>query len=148
MKKNKYYRDPKPAADLLESRPFKRVMHRAKHLMAIDEVIRDTLGPEIATHCRCADYANGTLHLAVDNSSWTTKLRFAELDLLEALRLHSTLSYVKRIKCRVQVTDPAKPSASVTIKRSISPRSKEHIRQMSESISDEALKKALLKLGQ
>ncbi|MFT3741503.1 MAG: DciA family protein [Gammaproteobacteria bacterium] len=101
---------------------------------------------EYRQHCYPVKYENSHLYLESQQPEWVLRLRFDEKVLVKALGIYSEFRGITRVICTVNPL-MVKSQPAIRKPNPISASSARLIQEMAGDVKDEALKKALLKLG-
>ena len=88
---------------LSKSTVLQNLLNKTNELQYLSKIFAICLEEKLAKHCRIAkmDLENKTLHVAVDNPTWATKLRYVLPDVLKNLRTQPEFKNIKSIKYSV-----------------------------------------------
>ena len=138
---------PIKICDLLTSNSqiLGQTLHHARLLAHINRKLQALLNPSLARHCIVANYANGILTLQTDSGSWATRLRYALPALRDALQQLPELDALKQIE--VRIAPRSEPHTQTAQRPTLTPQSREIIRQCSAAIDDPGLRNALERLA-
>lgn len=120
---------------------------QTRRLRQLTRLVRTELEGGLAGHCQVAGFRPPALTLVADSPAWATRLRFQSKPLVRQLKRKykefQALEYIEvRIyPSRLQPKSPPPPA------RRISRAAADNIVAMAESIGDEPLREALLKLA-
>ena len=114
--------------------------------MALDALFREQLPDALKTHCRVLSVRDNTLVLAADSPVWAARLRFHTTQLVKQL---NRLQTVKLRTVRIRVRPPEPPQSEKRCYRAKLPGKTGSIalRQAADTVSEPALKSALLRLA-
>jgi len=142
MKKSKQ----QPIADILNKSSFTlgNLRHKVVELVRFNERLQAVLPEGLRPHCQAANYRDQKLIVLCDSAAWSTRLRFMEHDLLKKLKTEDHFT-IKSIQCIVRQT-PASQEEQFWEATPISGESRTHIKRLADSMEDNDLKMALLKL--
>jgi len=114
--------------------------------MALDALFSAQLPEPLKGHCRVLSVRDNTLVLAADSPVWAARLRFHTTQLVKQLNRQQT---VKLRTVRVRVRPPERPRAEQVGYRAKPPGKAGLValRQTAVTVSDPALKSALLRLA-
>jgi hypothetical protein len=116
---------------------------RVKWLDALDQLLRQSLPPELASRCRLANFRAGRLVFLVDTAALSTRLRLHTPPLLEAARKAGLDASTLTVK--VATMQPVPPDA--TPRTPLSPAAGKTLRATADSIEDPELRAQLLRLA-
>lgn len=118
---------------------------KAKWLLTVNDALHLCLGPEIAHYYQVANFHQGTLVIFVPTGSWRMRLQFLQTQILKELQARYPEIKLLEIKIKPNHPEQQNPfSASALI---LSDQSRAIIEQTAHTITDESLKKALLRLA-
>ena len=118
---------------------------RAQMLGRLDQVLRQTLPPAMATQCRMANVEKDKLVFLVSSPVWKNKLRLMADVLLDAAAAagHPARALVVKV-----VPDLASaPVAAAPVGKPLSQAVRESLRATAQSVNDPDLRAQLLKLA-
>lgn len=131
---------------------LKEMVNHAKKLDELKPVFNHLIGAKLASHCTIANYKDDTtLVLAIDSSSWLSKIRYQSGDIINELQKHPAFCCLKKIECFVDRDNIVPKKAEPTKQREVIPMSKESkklVKNAALAVKDKNLKKALLKLAE
>ncbi len=115
-------------------------------LRRLEDKLLAYLGPPLNTHCTLANFANDTLTLLGDSSTWAARLRYAAPEILYYLQNECKLSSLKTV--RIKVMPPAGSGRRSPRERpAISAASARHLAEVATSMRDNDLQKSLFRLA-
>ncbi len=120
---------------------------QTRELKRLTRLLRAELDNSLAPHCHVAHLTPSRLTIVVDSPAWSTRLRFQSAGLLRQLsKKHNILQGVNNIDVKVY---PARMQrrAPPSIPRHISPEAADVLTNMANSLDEQALKQALLRLA-
>lgn len=85
----------------------------ARRIAALNETLSPALGPDLAAHCRVADFRDARLVLLADSPAWATRLRYHTNTLCEQF----TTAGVPVRELRVIVRPPSAPAPEPAARR-------------------------------
>lgn len=122
------------------------IMDHAHNLEHLSSLLERHLASSLYTHCRVANYRDKTLVIVTDSPVWSTRLRYELPRLRSELRREPELRELRDIRIRIAPTavhipqEPPRP-------RPISSQSAAILRTVAETIPDNRLRAALLRLS-
>lgn len=137
---------PLRIAKVIGGSPQARLLQRARALMALDGLLAELLPAPLNEHCHVLNVRDATLVLAADSPVWAARLRFHSAQLVKQLCERQTVT-VRTVRIRVRSPqrgyrqDNPRPAARP------SARGSAMIRKAAETVSDDNLKSALLRLA-
>lgn len=144
--------DPKAPLTVLakESNELNAVLKKAMLLARIEAVLMPLLPKTLAKHCQVANAINDTITILVNSGSNATELRFLSEGLCQQFKSLPELSPYATllIKVRPPLAPSQKRQQQAVVRRPACPPSEdslEAIKEAAEGISDERLRKALLR---
>lgn len=141
---------PKKINKLLQSKNsgIATLLTEARKLEFLNNILLDLLPAPLPLHCHLAKIHNNTLVIVVDSPGWSTRLRYCIPDLLAKLKHHSHFFIpVKRIEIKVHPKWQTKTHSAGLKPRRISAQTSQCLKETANSIGNEAIKQALLKLA-
>jgi hypothetical protein len=120
--------------------------HRAR-LERAGALVGASLPAPLNRHCRVANLSHGVLLLHVDATAWITRLRFHSPRLLDALRRHPELGIVREIQFRTAPVAERHVSPPDPRRRELPAAAAAHLRAAASTLSEPALRAALLRLA-
>lgn len=143
-------KSPKKINKLLQSKNsgIAALITEARKLEFLNNILLDLLPAPLPLHCHLAKINNTTLVIVVDSASWSARLRYSIPDLLAKLKHHSQFFIpIKNIEIKVNPKwDLNTHHVSLKADR-ISAKTAQCLKETANSIENEAIKKALLKLA-
>ena len=125
-----------------------KLIDKVNRLHAVNQYLHDILEPNLVKHCKTANIKGHQLILITDTAAWATRLRYITPDLIKILRKKIELKEIETIHCVISpknfTVESEKPTAQT--KPFISDKNIRLLKSVAESIHEETLKKALLKL--
>ena len=120
------------------------LIQRAQMLGRLDQVLRQTLPPAMANHCRMANVDKDQLVFLVSAPVWKNKLRLMADALLDAAAAagHPARALVVKV-----VPDFAAPSPAASVGKPLSEAVRDSLRTTAQSVNDPDLRAQLLKLA-
>ena len=120
------------------------LIQRARMLGRLDQVLRQTLPPAMANHCRMANVDKDKLVFLVSAPVWKSKLRLMADVLLDAAAAagHPARALVVKV-----VPDLAAPSPGAPAGKPLSQAVRDSLRATAQSVNDPDLRAQLLKLA-
>jgi len=121
---------------------------QAQKLEFLNNKLLDLLPAPLPLHCHLAKINNNTLVIVVDSPTWSTRLRYSIPDLLAKLKHQSHYFIaVKNIDIKVNPKWNSKTVHRVLKPKPISAETAKCLKETANSIENETVKKALLKLA-
>lgn len=105
-----------------------------------------SLAPNLAKHCRIADYRNGELKVYADSATWLTQLRYQQAEVIEKLKNNAEFRAVKHLSISV-LPKEAPPQAKPKHVAPLSEGTKHLLQKLASCTEDEKLANALQKLS-
>lgn len=146
-------KDVKKADQFLqtEGTELQGLLRKVMQLSAIQTKLRTYLHPDIFQYCQVGNYAQGVLTLITANGSVATQIRFQGPDLIRKFKEDNVLKAIREIQCKVrpyhQASPPTPDNTPVQKMNLLSQESANHVRAIAESMTDEKLREAMLKLA-
>lgn len=137
---------PKPLQQLLDGKHLRAIVKKAQQLERINQFLWELLEPELSNHCLVINFNNGYLTIAVDAAAWLVRLKFLAPQLIPALRQHALLTELRQFQFHIQPPNVEKPKPYWK-KTALPAEHAKMITEIAEHISDDKLRKALLKLA-
>ena len=122
------------------------LVRRAEMLGQLQSVVAQALDPELAAHCRAANLADGRLTFITTSSIWATRLRFESTKLLDRFRDIPLTRTVRQISVKVSPFSLAWEAKNRPI-RPLSAASASLLRDVADTVTDPALRSALMRLS-
>jgi len=114
----------------------------------LNNILLDLLPTPLPLHCHFGKINNDTLVIIVDSPTWSARLRYSIPDLLAKLKRHSQFFIpIKKIEIKVVPKWQSKIPEKVQKPRPISTSTANCLKETANSIENNAIKKALLKLA-
>ncbi|OGO95478.1 MAG: hypothetical protein A3F41_02095 [Coxiella sp. RIFCSPHIGHO2_12_FULL_44_14] len=140
--------DPKPLAELLQSRALQSLLHKTQQITETNQLWQQALAVELRPHCHIMNITQHALVVEVDSATWATRVHYLSDFLLEELQKKLPyLSSVTKIHCRVRPTKTTSHHSPPS-PRPISRNTVGLIQTTAHIIQHPALKAALLRLAQ
>jgi hypothetical protein len=120
-------------------------LERMEQVRQLEHCIRFFLPEPLKSHCWPSGIQGKELVLITDNSTWATQLRYQQHQILKQVNSDLNLD-LKKLRVRIS-------SRNIKIRKTLPPRkmsqkSAELIMQGARSVSDRALREALLRLAE
>ncbi len=141
---------PKQINKLLQSKKsgFAALITEARKLEFLNSILLDLLPAPLPLHCHLAKLNNKTLIIVADSAIWSARLRYSIPDLLAKLKHHSQFFIpIKNIEIKVNPKWHSKAKHMALKPKRISAKTSKCLRETANSIENEEIKKALLKLA-
>ena len=141
---------PKQINKLLQNKNsgFASLITEAKKLEFLNNKLLDLLPTPLAMHCRLVKVSSATLVIVVDSAIWSSRLRYSIPDLLAKLKHHSHFFIsIKNIEIKVNPKLHIRQNSIKQKPKRISPKTSNCLKHTANSIENEKIKKALLKLA-
>lgn len=136
----------KSASDYLQG--LGSIIQQVGQLKELNQHFKQYIAPEIAEYCFVTRLVNHKLTVLTASGSIATQIRFESFDLLRKFKGDAVLKEVKQIETKVRPQQAPGGSHKKTKKvAKLSTASSEIIESIAESIDDEKLKKALLRIA-
>jgi len=120
----------------------------ARKLEFLNGKLLDLLPAPLPLHCQLAKIDGSTLVIIVDSPSWSARLRYSIPDLLAKLKHHSQFFIpIKNIEIKVHPKWHTKAYQTPLKPKPISKSTSKCLIETANSIENEAIRKALLKLA-
>jgi len=119
-------------------------------LRRLTNILRKLLESSLAEHCYVGNIEQDTLVILADTAARASKLRFHTTQLLEALPATDTaFSGIKFIKVKVlnQHSELSAPQSEAQTGPKMNEENADYIRTLADSVDDEPLHNALLRLA-
>lgn len=124
------------------------LISEAKKLEFLNNKLLDLLPAPLPLHCHLARIDREMLVIVVDSPSWSARLRYSIPDLLAKLKHHSQFFIpIKQIEIKVHPKWRTKTYQTPLKPKPISKSTSKCLSETANSIENEAIKKALLKLA-
>ena len=123
-----------------------KLMQHIVFLKGLEQKLDAFLGSTLNKHCRIANYANNTLVLHADTPSWASKIRLNTPQILHYLQKECNLVSLKTIRIRV-IPAPVQAAMLPDKRWKLDKHTANLISQFALSVTDEALKRSLLKIS-
>ncbi len=94
--------DPSTITELLEHRRLSFMVQRARHLIALEDLLKQYLPDSLQNQVKIMNINFDQLVLAVTSGAVATALRFYHVSVLEGVRLQSRYHQVKKIITKVR----------------------------------------------
>lgn len=120
---------------------LKNLLDQAEKNIKLQKIFNEMIDSSLKGLVHVATFSEGCLTVIADNASIATRLRFVENELISQLRSFSEFKTIQKIKCKVRPTSAEAPTK--TVERHISSDNAQLLKQASEHIKDERIKKAL-----
>ncbi len=92
--------DPKIIDACLNSGVLQQIVSKARNLSTLNQILKEILPKEVATHCRVINFDGPTLILEADSATWATRVRYLSAELTEQFLLRG--KEINKIECRVK----------------------------------------------
>lgn len=115
------------------------------HIQQLQNHIRSELGHPLSDHLSVVNFNQQTLTIHTDSPAWAAKLRFNIQNILKIARQKCGLTELRSV--RVKVIIPEFDTPATNRRLSISEDTAHMILKTSESINDDSLRTALLRLS-
>lgn len=141
---------PKQINKLLKSKNsgIAGLITQAQKLEFLNNKLLDLLPAPLPLHCHLAKIDGQTLVIIVDSPSWSARLRYSIPDLITKLKHHSQFFIpIKNIEIKVHPKWHTKPYHIPLKPRPISKETSKCLKETADSIENEAIKKALIRLA-
>lgn len=127
---------------------FAEIHQRIAHIQTIQQKLKSILPPPLCDHFVVANISRATLVLHTDSPAWAAKLRFSTPEILRCVQKPGTTQSDSPKSLRIKVV-PVSPKADLPREKiRLSATNRLLIKQTANSISDPALRAALLRLSQ
>lgn len=139
-------------ADILTISPIlSQIVNKVDQLAKLNRIVHQNCDPELAKHCRVANYRDGILILTTYSSAAGHLLRFAKSDLLTALRKMPEWCHLKSIKIHVRPSQQdereTSPITQTTPEVRLPQRIAKDLKETALNIDYQPLQQALLRLS-
>lgn len=125
---------------------FQFLLNEVQLLQHLQKILIQVLEPAVANKCWIVEFKNNKLILELENQALSTRLRFQSMELLKSLKIYAEFKDLKKIEFRVKIfSNPYKREAPQP--QRIPDESLEILKKTAESIEDETLRNALLRLA-
>lgn len=122
------------------------IFAHAKKIISLNEEVKKNLPENLAKNCKVGDFRQGSLVLNTSNAIWATELRFYLPTLRDKLRKSSNFYNLANIKIIV-LNDGDAIKVKNKVKRELSPKARELLKNAGDECNYPPLKKALYKLA-
>jgi len=138
--------NPLQINNLLGRSQYSRLVSQTRVLTALEKLLQELLPEPLKAHCHLLAIREETLVLAADSPVWAARLRFHAPQLVKQLSRSQT---VKLRTVRIRVRPPARRIPTECRKTTIhrSKNSTAALQQVAQTVSDQGLKTALLRLA-
>ena len=120
---------------------------RTKQLSYLNQVLRQQLEPDLATHCYIGNVDQDYLVILVDSAAWASKLRFYSQNLLPQLQAaHQIFSQIQQIRVKVLSQSVSAPEPEYQ-KPQMNKENAKGLTTLAESVDDPNLQAALARLA-
>jgi len=139
---------PKSIQSLLDtSGHIDKISRKINRLSKINAIVTEHLSAPINQHIHVANLERDQLVLHIDSSSWASLLRLQIPGLIEQLKQHHGLATLNNIRIKVKPVTVNQTITKQLRQAQLSTQSSNIIRDYANSISDQTLKTALLRLA-
>jgi len=141
---------PRQINKLLQSKNSRvaALITEARKLEYLNNILLDLLPSPLPHHCHLAKMNGNKLVIVVDSPTWSARLRYSIPELLAKLKHHSQFFIpIKNIEIKVNPQWQSKPNHVALKPKRISSGTSKCLKETANSIENEAIKKALLKLA-
>lgn len=99
--------DPQPLRGILNGNSLHHIIQKAKLLMALNQIFKEILSPELSSFCQVLNLNQGTLIIESTNGAVATRLRYLHHQILNELKNHKNLPTIESLSIKVKaVTEP------------------------------------------
>ena len=143
-------RKPKPGSAWLNRTLSANILQKAKLLYRINQQLKKTLPAPINQHCWLMDWTKEELTFGVDAAEWLMHIRAREPDLKIYVTQQIKIPFIIKVRYLVRPkmnTILANQSTSKRIASKISIKNRSLLQTIANTISDEKLKVAMLRLA-
>lgn len=123
------------------------ILQQARKLRAITAVLSEQLPEYIRAHCQAGYLDEKYLVLIVDNSAWATQLRYLVPQLKKQLIQNGLLNEQQAVRIKVVHEVSSKRLSTLPPPLPLSRNNAALLRNTADSMADDELKSALLKLS-
>lgn len=134
----------KSLTELLSSPSFQTYLAKQAKVARLNAIFGGALHYNWVKDCQIANFENGLLVLIVTNASWATQIRFATPQIIEKLRMNREFDSLREIKCKIIHKQPV---ATPPARKTLSESTKTLIFETAQTMTNTALKEALLRLS-
>ncbi|MBN1684572.1 MAG: DUF721 domain-containing protein [Gammaproteobacteria bacterium] len=123
---------------------------QSSHLEQLNQIFRKTLPKAFSKHCRVANYDEKKLKVIADTPAWSTKIHYLVPDLMKKLQPFKEFSNIEAIECITRPQESFSNSKLQKIEKNrleLSPKTKQLLKNLSQSTKDKNLKAALQKIS-
>jgi len=141
---------PRQINKLLYSKHSKvaALITEARKTEFLNGIVLDLLPAPLPLHCQLAKISNNTLVIMTDSPTWSARLRYSIPDLLAKLKHHSQYFIpIKKIEIKVDPKWHRKAYQERAKPKRISAKTSKCLEDTANSIENEVIRKALLKLA-
>lgn len=129
-----------------------QIVHKVDQLAKLNRIVHQKCDPELAKHCRVANYRDGILVLTTNSPAMGHLLRFAKSTLLTELRSLPEWCHLKSIKIHVRPNPldakEISPTVNTLPKPTLPLRIAKDLKETALNISYQPLQQALLRLSE
>lgn len=144
----------KPVSDLLQPkhRDLQTLLSKVKAIETLNDTLRPLLDPALQNYCRVANLSNGVLIVLSANAAAASELRYQAADVIKKLHKNHALKHIREIQVKVRPAQPVNVMRGPVTKApqkpaNLSPESAEILIAMAETIEDETLREAMLRIA-
>lgn len=135
-----------PLSQHIQQAPwFSQLLIYIRQMQHLQYLFASVCDSQLAQQCQVATLKNDTLYIHVSSTSWATRLRYCTSELIKALQGFEEFKSIKALKILIRTPDKKINATHAPIP--ISQESATFLTQIANTIEDEALKEALLKLA-
>ncbi len=124
-----------------------QVLQQAKQLRAITQALHEQLPESAHPHCQVCYLNASHLILSIDNSAWATRIRYSIPQLQQTLIAQGLIHTKQVIRIKMIPAQNKNQTSQLPPPLLLSKDNAALLIETAESMSDEMLKKALLKLA-
>ena len=145
----KLKKKPVSVANLLtlKNKQISPVIGEANRLIQIKIIVSQALDQQIADHIEIGKAHNGVLTLVADSPVWATRVRYMQNEIINRLKNYAITKHIFKITIKVRPIDYSRQAKKREHSRlSLSQNTANKMLEAINSISDPALKSALLRI--
>jgi len=125
---------------------LKPLLANARHVMKFDFLLKLYLDEPLKSNCQVSIFHGHKLVIFVEAPVWATQCRYQIPSLLKQLQQHPEMVKLKFIEIKIQ-SKPLTPKKKPRKATPISAANSDMLKSTADSVDDECLKAALLKLS-
>jgi hypothetical protein len=141
-------KDPSPVSKLIQQGGIlAELCKKVILIQKANDILAQSMPKSLWEHCLVANIENGQISIQTDSAIWGTQLRYLQQHLVSALNNESTLTPISKVKLQVVPLKSTPPKVKKN-QLEMSGTSSNLIKDCAGAMTNEQLKKSLLKLAQ